>query len=456
MKNLQIQEIADALGIAAHCAGTVSAMSINSRELPPGCLFIAIKGENFDGHDYAVDALKNGAAAVLCERACGCGEKELRVLSTRTALLQLAAWYRAKFDIPVAAVTGSVGKTSTKDAVALVLSQGFRVLKSELNRNNEIGLPLTLFGLSDETQLAVLELGMSDFGEIGRLSHCVKPSLAILTNIGVSHIETLGTRENIRSAKLEILAGMAQDAPIILNADDPLLCGAQTGGHPVYTYGIDAADCGFRATDLETTADGVRFTAVFADGTQAIELPVHGRHMVSNALAALAAGVHFGIAPQAAAKALAEYVSPEMRQRIRKLRDITLIEDCYNASPDSQNAALNVLRDAAKGRRIAVLGDMLELGDWREKAHRDVGIMAAQRGADMLLTYGEASQAMAAAAKEAGLTNTESFLEKPALMERLLEILQGGDTVLFKASRGMRLEEVIAAVDAAYGKELPS
>jgi len=453
MKYLQIQEIADALGVAAHCTGTVSAVSINSRELPPGCLFVAVKGENFDGHDFAVHALKNGAVAVLCERACGCGEKELRVLSTRAALMQLAAWYRARFDIPVVAVTGSVGKTSTKDAVALVLNQGFRVLKSEMNHNNEIGLPLTLFGLSDEMQLAVLELGMSDFGEIGRLSHCAKPSLAILTNIGVSHIEILGTRENIRSAKLEILAGMAADATILLNADDPLLREAQTGSHRVYTYGIDAADCDFRATDLETTSDGVRFTAVFAGGTQEIILPVHGRHMVMNALAALAAGVHFGIAPQAAAKALAEYAPSGMRQRIRKLRDITLIEDCYNASPDSQTAALHVLRETASGRRIAVLGDMLELGDWSERAHREVGEMAAQCGADMLLTYGEASRAMAVAAKAAGLAQTESFLEKPALTERLLEILQGGDTVLFKASRGMRLEEVIAAVDAVYGKE---
>ncbi|MBQ7547996.1 MAG: UDP-N-acetylmuramoyl-tripeptide--D-alanyl-D-alanine ligase [Clostridia bacterium] len=449
MKQLSIREIARATGGTAHFEGAVEDVCIDNRALTAGCLFVCIQGERFDGHAFAADALQKGAAAVLCARDLGL-ERQIVVPDTRRALLDLARFYRGLFTIPLAAVTGSVGKTTVKEMTAAVFGAKYRTLKTEGNLNNEIGLPRTLFRLDDETQAAVIEMGMNHFGEISRLSRTALPTLAIIGNIGVSHIENLGSQENILKAKLEILDGMAPDAPLILNGDDPLLRGAQVGDRPVYDYGIDRDDCAFRAHDIRMTSDGVSFTVDYDGASQRISLPAMGKHNIYNALAAFAAGCLVGVQPQAAADALAGYVPAGMRQRIRKVGGVTFIEDCYNASPDSVRAAFSTLHDLPASRRIAVLGDMLELGSVSQAAHRESGVLAA-KNADILLAYGAQSEETVAAATENGMQYARHFQDKQALSRELSALLRAGDAVLVKGSRGMKLEEILQSVYEEMG-----
>ena len=449
MKQLTIREITAAVRGTAQFDGVVRDVCIDNRALTDGCLFVCIQGERFDGHAFAADALQKGAAAVLCARDLGL-DRQILVDDTRRALLDLARYYRSLFTIPLAAVTGSVGKTTVKEMTAAVFGAKYRTLKTEGNLNNEIGLPRTLFRLDETTEAAVIEMGMNHFGEISRLSRTAQPTMGIIGNIGVSHIENLGSQENILKAKLEILEGMAPDAPLILNGDDPLLRGVQVGSRPVYYYGIDNADCAFRAQEIQTLPDGVSFTVGFGSGAQRITLPAMGKHNIYNALAAFAAGYLIGVQPQAAAEALAEYVPAGMRQRIRKVGGVTFIEDCYNASPDSVRAAFSTLRDLPAERRIAVLGDMLELGSVSDAAHRDSGALAA-KSADILLTYGAQSAKTAEAAAENGMTNVRHFDDKLSLSRELSAMLRAGDAVLVKGSRGMKLEEILQSVYEEMG-----
>jgi len=449
MKALHITEIAKAVGAETRLNETVTSICADTRKLQAGCLFIALSGENFDGHEFTRTALEQGAAAVLCERETGCGEKELLVDDTHLALLNLAAYYRRLFELPVIGITGSVGKTTTKEMTAAVMQSKFKTLKNEGNRNNEIGLPLTLFNLDGSYEAAVLEMGMTGFGEISCLSKTAAPMLGIITKIGVSHMEKLGSRENILKAKLEILDGMRADAPLVLNGDDELLINADTQGHPVYLFGIENEACQFRACGIEQSNTDTSFTVKYSDGEQQILLPAVGKHNIYNALAAFAAGYLMGISPADAAAALAEYVPSGMRQRIKNAKGITFIEDCYNASPDSLRAALSVLGGMKAKRRIAVLGDMLELGAISEQAHSEAGLCAAKEGVDVLLTYGEKSKQTALKAQETGVGTVKSFDDKKELAGFLSSMLVPGDAVVFKASRGMGLEDVIKIV---YGE----
>lgn len=446
MKALSIQEIAQALGTCSKQKGAVHSICSDTRQIEPDCLFIALRGERFDGHDYAQKAVELGAAVVLCERDCGLGERQIRVADTYRALADLAHYYCGLFAIPAVAVTGSVGKTTTKEMVACVLGSSFRVLKSEKNYNNEIGLPMTLFGLDDSIQIAVLEMGMSGFGEIALLSRTAQPELAIISNIGLSHIEALGSQENILKAKLEILEGMPDDAPLILNGDDTFLQNLAFPPRPVYHYGIENSNCQFRACEIHMENGHTSFTMEYDSIRQAVQLPCAGRHNVYNALAALAAGAYFGIPLPQAAKALEQYVPSGMRQRIRTVKGITFIEDCYNASPESLSAALPVLMETDAKRHIAVLGDMCELGAYTQEAHQKVGELTAALGVDILMTYGTSSAETAWSAKLAGAVKAMHFTGKKELSEYLLHLLQTGDAVLCKASRAMQLEDVLHAV----------
>lgn len=442
MKELTIREIADAVQGTAAFDGTVRDVCIDNRALTPGCLFVCIAGERFDGHTFAESALQSGAAAVLCSRDLGLPHQIL-VDDTRKALLRLARYYRGLFSIPVAAVTGSVGKTTVKEMTAAVFSCKYRTVKTEGNLNNEIGLPRTLFRLEPDTEAAVIEMGMNHFGEISRLSRTAMPTMATIGNIGVSHIENLGSQENILKAKLEILDGMAEDTPLILNGDDRLLYGAKIAGRPVYYYGIENKYCRFKAYEIESTPDGTRFTVDFGCGEQRIALPAIGKHNVYNALAAFAAGFLIGVSPEEAADALAKYEPAGMRQRMRRVGGVCFIEDCYNASPDSVRAAFATLREVRADRRIAVLGDMLELGDVADEAHRQSGLRAAEAGTDVLLTFGEKSEKTASAARENGMTQVRHYDDKNALAQDLLGMLREGDVVLVKGSRGMKLEDIL-------------
>ena len=448
MKQITIREIAEAVGADVSFDGVVRDVCIDNRAVTPESLFVCICGERFDGHDFAESALAAGASAVLCARDLGL-PRQIVVPDTRRALLDLACWYRGLFEIPLAGVTGSVGKTTVKEMTADVFGSRYRTVKTQGNLNNEIGLPRTLFCLQEDTQAAVIEMGMNHAGEISRLSRTARPTMGIIGNIGVSHIENLGSRENILRAKLEILDGMLPDAPLILNGDDPLLYGAKIQDHPVYYYGIENPYCRFKAYDIEQTANGTAFTIDFGCGEQPVTLPAMGRHNILNALAAFTAGFLISVDPQQAAEALGCYTPAGMRQRMRTAGGVQFIEDCYNASPDSVRAALQTLADLPARRRIAVLGDMLELGDTASEAHRQSGLLAAQKGADMLLTYGERSRETAQAAEENGVPDVRHFESKDALAQYLLSVLRADDAVLVKGSRGMRMEDIL---EKLYGE----
>ena len=446
MKPMPLAEIARAIGAQNTINPMISGICTDTRKLSPSCLFIAIAGPNFDGHTFAQKALEQGAAAVLCEKKTVGDEREILVADTRMALLRLAAHYRRLFDVKVIGITGSVGKTTTKEMTAAVLAGTFKTLKNAGNLNNEIGLPMTVFELDETYQAAVLEMGMSGLGEISRLSGVCAPDIGLITNVGVSHIENLGSKANILQAKMEIMDGMRSDAPLLLNADDNLLRKVQTAGHPVFYYGIDCENCDFRACDIEPSTSNTSFMVVGKDFKQKVDLPAIGKHNIYNALAAFAAGILAGVTPQKAATALASYAPEGMRQRIKHYTDITFVEDCYNAGPDSMQASLAVLADLEAQRRLAVLGDMLELGDFAEQAHIDVGERVEESGIDVLLTFGELSKLTAQKAKESGVETVHAFDKKEELAKVLCSILSPGDAVLFKASRSMGFEDIIEMV----------
>ncbi len=443
---MTFKETAQAVGSTTVLEGEYDSICTDTRKITSGCLFIAIKGDNFDGHSFAKRAVESGASAVLCEKDCGLGDFQIVVENTRTALLDLAGYYRSKFDIPVVGITGSVGKTTTKEMTHAVMSVKYNTLKNEGNLNNEIGVPLTLFRLEKCHEAAVIEMGMSGFGEISRMTEAVKPDVAIISNIGVSHIEKLGSREGILKAKLEILHGMKDSAPIILNGDDDMLVNAETGTHPVIYYGIKNVNSLFKAFDITSKESETDMSVGFVDGSDRVSLPFPGRHNVYNALAAVAVGSQFGIGVHEALEALKGYVPAGMRQRINVKNGITFIEDCYNASPDSQAAALAVLAGFNAKRTVAVIGDMLELGSVSEQAHYGVGVKAAKNGINAVFTYGERSLETARGAKEGGVEIVKSYSDKSELAKELLLYLKEGDAVLFKASRGMKLEDVIYSV----------
>ena len=453
MLPLTFKDAAAAVNSSTTLEGKFDCVCTDTRKIIPGSLFIAIKGENFDGHDFAAKAIESGAKAVICEKDCGLGENQIVVESTRQALLDLAGYYRSLFNIPVIGITGSVGKTTTKEMTHAVMSSKYNTLKNEGNLNNEIGVPLTLFRLEKTHEAAVIEMGMSGFEEISRMTKAVKPDVALISNIGVSHIEKLGSREGILKAKLEILHGMKADAPLILNADDDMLITVCGDTHPVTYYGINNEKSMFKAFEITSKEDETELTVGFGNGGSGrVSLPFPGRHNVYNALAAVAAGSFFGIEPLDGFEALKNYVPAGMRQRINKKCGITFIEDCYNASPDSQAAALAVLGSMNAKRKIAVIGDMLELGEVSESAHYGVGVKAAENGIDAVFTYGERSLQTAKGATDRAISCVKSFDDKKKLTDELVSYLEEGDAVLFKASRGMKLEDVIYAVYEAIDK----
>ena len=459
MEGVTIRQAAAMMGAAAVRAEeglTVSQVCTDTRDIRPGCLFWAIRGERFDGNEFIPQAFQLGAAAAVADRPVEGACNVLQVEDTRQALLRFAGAYRERFQIPVIGVTGSVGKTSTKEMIAAILSARGKTLKTEGNRNNEIGMPLTLLELDASCRSAVLEMGMSNFGEIGALSRACQPTIGVITNIGVSHLETLGSRENILKAKLEICAGLPDGAPLALNADDEYLCRAKDQGlipgrlAPAW-YGIDAPWADVRALEVRTEGDGQRF--VIADGPQRFEayIPAAGRHNVYNALAAYTAASRLGLDKARCAAALADYQATGMRQHLVHKAGLTVVEDCYNASPDSMKASLAMFRelDAGGGKKYALLGDMLELGAISEEAHRQVGRWAAEAHLAGLVALGPASGAMAEEAEKAGLAAVHCDTPAAAL-EALKGLLKPGDALLAKASRGMKLENILKAL---YGEE---
>lgn len=453
MKAFTLQEAAAALGLPQmEAQATLADVCTDTRKIQPGSLFVCLRGERFDGHSFASQAAQLGAAALLVDHPVDADVPQLVVTDTGKALLQLAGWYRRRFRLPVVGLTGSVGKTTTKEFIALVLGAKYNTLKTQGNLNNEIGVPQMLFRLEDSHTAAVIEMGMNHFGEISRLTRAVAPTVGLITNIGVSHIENLGSRAGILQAKLEILEGMAPDAPLIVNADNDMLRTVKLGDRPLLTFAIDDQSADFTATDIAEQGSTTTFTVHHNTFTQPVTIPTVGIHNVYNALAAMAVGYVTGVNPAAAAAALANYVPAGMRQNLVQVGGVQVIEDCYNASPDSMRAALQTLGKLPVHRRYAVLGAMLELGNYAKEAHTQVGKMAAENGIDGVLAYGADAAYIVEAAKQAGLENARLFDTKEALAQALAQQVQSGDGVLFKGSRGMHLEDVMHTVYERWEK----
>lgn len=426
---------------------TVTGVSTDTRTIAPGMLFVAIRGESFDGNDYVGAAAEKGAAAAISDRSSGADGYSIPVIlveDSRAAQLALARYHRERFPLKLVGVTGSVGKTSTKDMVYAVLSAKFTTLKTEGNFNNDIGLPRTLFRLNESYGAAVIEMGMSGLGEISVLSKAAAPDICIITNIGWCHIENLKTRENILKAKLEILDGASAEAPLILNGDDEFLKTVDIPGRKIVRYGR-GDNCDVRAEDIIQTADGQEFTLVYGGKRYIAKLPVVGEHHVMNALAAFAAGIEAGMTAEEIIPAFLRYEASGMRQRIEKRGDITVILDCYNASPTSMESSLSVLGGMeCSGRKCAVLGDMLELGEMSAQLHAGVAEYIT-KNADCAFLYG-AEMANCREALERSGFEVHHSTDKAALTAELLSWLRPGDIALFKGSRGMRMEEIAEKV----------
>lgn len=414
----------------------INSITTDSRDA--GALFIALSGERFDGNKFIPSACANGAKGYLSDGDCKFTDCSfgVKVKDCRKALMDIATAYRKRFDVNIVGVTGSVGKTTTKEMIASVLQTEKRIIKTKGNFNNEIGLPLTLLSLRKECEAGVIEMGMSNFGEISRLTRCAQPKIAVITNIGESHIEYLGSKQGILKAKCEIFEGLPKDGIVILNGDDELLYGIK-GDIPFNTiyYGIENADCDVVAGSISAGNDGISFVV---DGEN-YKIPAVGNHNVLNALCAIAVGRCFNISDSAVKEGLASYASDGMRQSITEKNGIKVITDCYNAAPVSVKAAIDVMCQVAKGRKIAVLGDMAELGENSPQYHAQVGAHASEKGIDVLLLTGKFAEFTAEGAVG---RETHIFGSNAEIEQYLQENLKSGDTVLFKGSRVMKLEEI--------------
>ena len=427
----------------------------DTRKIVPGALFVALKGERFNGEDFAAQAVEQGAAGVLVgsqyRQQGELGATLIRAAGdTQLAYQQLAAFWRRKFDIPVIAITGSNGKTTTKDMTAAVLSARFPVLKTQGNFNNEIGLPYTLLQLNDMHRAAVVEIGMRGLGQIAALAPFAAPEIGIVTNVGETHMELLGSIENIAKAKGELVEDIPAGGTVILNNDNPYTAAMKDkakAGVRIVTFGIDN-DADIKAAALISHAGKTFFQCrIGREGEQKqLSIPMLGRHNVSNALAAVAAGHVLGLTAEQIAEGLAGLEMTGMRFECKRIGAYNIINDAYNASPMSMEASLTTLKEIAadKGKRsIAVLGDMLELGHVAVPAHQKVGQQAAAAGVCGLITLGEMGREIARGAREAGLEAVYSFDTHEEAAAKLRELLQPEDTILFKGSRGMKMETII-------------
>jgi UDP-N-acetylmuramoyl-tripeptide--D-alanyl-D-alanine ligase len=436
-----------------------SGVSTDSRGECREKLFVPLEGVNFDGHDYIDAAFAKGAKIALTARDgayfknMAANTAVIKVGDTLAALGRLAAWYRMKFSPLVIGITGSVGKTTTKEMIALVLSKKYNVLKTEGNKNNEIGLPLTIFELTGEHTALVLEMGTSRPGEIAKLSKIARPDVAVITNIGDAHIKQFGTKQNILKAKLEIIEGLSINGTVFLNGDDMLLRGL-TGllDRPLVYYGIDE---GLDVTGAGAKKKGEReleFEFTWHDRSYGVVLNAAGEHNIHNALAAVSVGLQYGIAPKQITEALFEFQPDKLRMNILEVGPIILINDAYNANPQSMRAAIDVLAGlSCAGRRIAVLGDMLELGGYAKDRHREVGGYLCQKGVDILVAVGACAEDVASGTDARLRPHCHVFAEQGDVADFVIKMLKAGDVVLVKGSRGMCMEQIAEAIETAIG-----
>lgn len=422
--------------------------SNDSRKIQPGELFVVLKGER-DGHDYIPAAMERGAAAVLGSRQVG-DYPMILVEDTRKALGDIARQERLRLNMKVVAVTGSVGKSTTKEMIACVLDGTYRVGKTPANHNNDIGMPMALLAMPEDTEVAVLEMGMNHFREIAYLASIGRPDVAVITNIGTMHIEHLGSMQGILQAKLEILEGMQENGRIILNGDDQLLWNRHKL-YPVHTryFGIQNPECDVLGSDISQQDGILSFQVHSGSLTFPAELTLEGEHYVPDALAAISVGLEMGVDAAKIQERLSRFRNMAGRQEILEIRGCTVIKDCYNAGPESMAAALNVLGHKP-GRHIAVLGDMLELGVCTQAEHYRIGRIAAEK-ADVLMAYGPNAPRVIGGAITGGMNDrcAKAYDDQKKLSEALGRIARPGDVILVKGSRGMHMERVLDL----FGKE---
>jgi len=450
MNPLTLSQIAQFAGASLSSGnGTVviNKISTDSRTIKPGELFVALRGENFQGHYFVEATAKAGATGALVDvNWTGDVPRNFALLQatdTLQAYQMLAANYRRSLALKVLAITGSNGKTSTKDFAASVLARRFRITKTEGNFNNHVGLPRTILEASSEDEIAVWEIGMNHPGEIAALSKIAAPDAAIITNIGVAHIEFMGSREAIATEKGALAEAIEPQGTVILNADDPFSAGiaARTRAKVVFAGTTGGT---VRAIEIRQSAEGSEFTIVEGAHRCRAQLPVAGSHMVQNALLAVAAGRAFGLSIEECAAGLAAAPLTKARLQIKEIGGVQFLDDSYNANPDSMKAALRTLVELdAEGKRIAVLGEMRELGSESERGHREVGEIAAMLGVDQLITIGRAAEQIAEGARTAGLEKVSSARSTGEAAKLLGQIAEPGDLVLIKGSRAARTEEVI-------------
>ncbi len=429
---------------------------IDSRKIQEDYVFAAIRGDRTDGHQYISQVFEEGALAVVSEQPLNIQKPYILVTSTKQALKDLAAFYLSQLDLTVVGITGSVGKTSTKEMIASVLSQKYKVHKTEGNFNNEIGLPLTIFKIREEHQVAVLEMGISDFGEMHRLADIARPNLAVITNIGLSHLKTLKSRAGILKAKTEIFEHLRENAAVILNGDDDMLSTiTQVQDKAPIFYGIGTEklqtavyqEKSVFASDIENMGlNGIHLAIHIGSDTFCAQIPIPGEHNIYNALAAAAVGKQLGLTNSEMKAGIEQIRTIDGRTNLIHTDSMTIIDDCYNANPISMKASIDVL-STAQGRTIAVLGDMGDLGEKEHEMHYDVGRHLAQKGIQVLFSVGTLSKDLARAVCEHNPNcDVHVFDTRNEMIGELLPFLQEGDSILVKASHFMEFSVVVEAI----------
>ncbi len=454
MKGMTIQAIAKTCNGVIHGDNgnqqEVLGVELDSRKLQEGYLFLATKGERVDGHSFIPQAFEKGCYAVVCEKLPDVLEGPcIQVEDSLKALQDIAAYYRQQLDVKVVGITGSVGKTSTKEVIASVLSQKYNTLKTEGNFNNEIGLPLTVLKIREEHEAAVLEMGINHFGEMHRLSRIAKPDICVITNIGQCHLEFLIDRDGILRAKSEIFDYMNPDGAVCLNGDDDkLVTVTQVHGKAPVFYGT-SVNCDIRAVEMTNLGLEGNLAKVMENGAASeqysIRVNLPGEHMVLNALAAISVGRILGLTTEEMIEGIAKTGAVGGRSNIIHKNDRTIIDDCYNANPVSMKAALSLL-ETAKTRKIAILGDMFELGEKEKELHYEVGVFAAERKIDCIICVGNLAKEIYAGAVK-GNAECFWFETKNELIDNIHQLIEKNDTILVKASHGMGFSELVKVLD---------
>lgn len=449
MEKLTLEEVVEAIHGKLITKGKCTEfdkVSTDSREISYNSIFIALNGENFNGNNYVNNAIRNGARLCIVDEEVhieeNCDYSLIRVNSGKEALLNLAEYYRTKLSIKVIGVTGSTGKTSTKDLIASVLSKRFKVFKTKGNFNNEIGVPLMIFSLDSSYDIAVLEMGMNNFGEIHNLAKTAKPDIGVITNIGISHIENLGSQEGILKAKMEITDFFTNKNTLILNHEDALLSQIQDKNYRIVSCGLNE-NCDIQATDINLMEESIAFIANNENKKLKFKLNVPGEHNILNSLLAIACALELGVSYEEMVDGFENLSRTSMRlEIIRSAKGYIVINDCYNASPQSMKSALEVQKNIKANRKIAVLGTMLELGNKAYEAHREVGEYAKFVGISELNVIGEFLEAY----KEGFGESVNPFDNKIELIDYLKKNISIEDCILIKASRGMKFEEIVEAI----------